>query len=100
LGIPNDALLTPDGSAVRVVVSGGGRGTTALVLQFPAGGGQPSVLYRRASAAGDAWFSSFTEDPTGHYILLNAAPQNGWIRHGKLIELAPAKSFFIADEVW
>lgn len=102
-GFLNDAVVTPDGSKVTLVVVGGSRSNYIAVVQASATTGKKlRVLYRMQT--GDGYFYRFfSADPTGRYLLLNAGPVsgtvNGWIYHGTLIRLKPEGSS-VYQEAW
>jgi hypothetical protein len=87
------ALLTPSGKAVTLVVLRGpyaGKVTTLptrlQVIQVPLTGGPPRLLYHGLLGQHVAVFLG--SDATGRYLLL-AWQRNGWLDHGILRPLAP-----------
>src|SRR5262249_8676787 len=98
-----DAVITPDGSALTLVVmgtlSGPARVTSLSVVQIPVSGQrQLHFIYRLPQ--GDS-FSFFSADPTGKHFLLGTGtppngPLDGRIHNGRLIPLGPNPTIVLA----
>ena len=104
-----DALITPDGTALNSVIANcPKRGLCTLTvarIAFTTG----KVLNKLYQVRTGTRFEgidmrSFGSDPTGRFLMLNAADSptskwvNGWIDHGRLVKLAPVD--FGGQEVW
>jgi len=102
-GFINNAVITPDGSAVTVFSQHSAQTSTVSVLQVSAATGrQVRLLYRVNTGRGFS-YQFFNVDPSGRHMILATGtsrnPVNGWIDHGHLVRLEPAGSnvFF---EAW
>ena len=106
-GYIDGAVISPDGSSVTVVemnTPGGSADNIMSVVQVsPATGMQPSVRYRMDTGNGFS-YRFFSSDPSGRYLLLDAGPTsgtvNGWIDHGRLVQLTPADGTNVFYEAW
>jgi hypothetical protein len=104
-GYINGAVVSPDGSALTVVIMHSGpRSDTASVVQFSAATGrQTGVLYQVPTGSGFL-YRFFSSDPSGRYLLLDVGPTsgavNGWIDHGQLLRLTPPGGDDIFYEIW
>lgn len=104
-----DALITPDGTALTsVIFSCPKRGLcTVTVARIALTTGKVlSKLYqvRTGTRFNGIYLNGFASDPTGRFVILNAAVNaknkvvNGWIDHGRLVPLTPAD--FTGEEAW
>jgi hypothetical protein len=104
-GYINGAVVSPDGSALAVVIMhSGAQSDTTSVVQFSAvTGRQTRVLYRVPTGSGFS-YRFFSSDPSGRYLLLDVGPTsgvvNGWIDHGQLVRLTPPDGGNIFYEIW
>ena len=107
-GYLDGAVVSPDGSNVTVLVMNGPargqlRTTISVVRVSAATGRQTGVSYRVDTGNGFS-YRLFGSDPSGRYLLLNAGPTsgmvNGWIDHGRLIQLTPANGDNVLSETW
>jgi hypothetical protein len=104
-GYINAAVVSPDGSALTVVIMHSGpQSDTASVVQFSAATGrQTRVLYQEPTGNGFS-YQFFSLDPSGRYLLLDVGPTsgpvNGWIDHGQLAPLTPPDGGNIFYEIW
>jgi hypothetical protein len=104
-GYINGAVVSPDGSALAVVIMHSGpQSDTTSVVQFSAvTGRQTRVLYRVPTGSGFS-YRFFSSDPSGRYLLLDVGPTsgavNGWIDHGQLVRLTPPDGDNIFYEIW
>ena len=104
-GYINGALVSPDGSALAVVIMHSGpQSDTTSVIQFSAATGrQTRVLYRMPTGNGFS-YRFFSSDPSGRYLLLDVGPAsgavNGWIDHGQLVRLTPPDGNNVFYELW
>jgi hypothetical protein len=104
-GYINGAVVSPDGSALAVVVMHSGpRSDTASVIQVSAATGrQTRVLYQVPTGSGFS-YQFFSSDPSGRYLLLDVGPTsgavNGWIDHGQLVRLTPPDGDNTFYEIW
>ena len=102
------AIISPDGSTVTVLVMNGpARGqlrTTISVVQVSAATGRQTGVSYRVDTGNGFSYRLFGSDPSGRYLLLNAGPTsgmvNGWIDHGRLIQLTPANGDNVLSETW
>jgi hypothetical protein len=104
-GYINGAVVSPDGSALAVVIMHSGpQSDTTSVVQFSAvTGRQTRVLYQVPTGSGFS-YQFFSSDPSGRYLLLDVGPTsgavNGWIDHGQLVRLTPPDGDNIFCESW
>lgn len=104
-GYINGAVVSPDGSALAVVIMHSGpQSDTTSVVQFSAATGrQTRTLYQASTGSGFS-YRFFSSDPSGRYLLLDVGPSsgavNGWIDHGQLVRLTPPDGNNIFYEVW
>jgi hypothetical protein len=104
-GYIDGAVVSPDGSALAVVIMHSGRRSdTTSVVQFSAvTGTQTSVLYQVRTGSG-FFYRFFSSDPSGRYLLLDVGPTsgavNGWIDNGQLVQLTPPDGNNIFYELW
>jgi hypothetical protein len=104
-GYINGAVVSPDGSALTVVIMHSGpQSDTTSVVQFSAATGrQTRVLYQMPTGSGFL-YRFFSSDPSGRYPLLDVGPTsgavNGWIDHGQLVRLTPPDGDNIFYEIW
>ena len=88
-GYINGAVVSPDGSALAVVImhSGPQSDTTSVIQYSAVTGRQTRVLYQVSTGSGFS-YRFFSSDPSGRYLLLDVGPTsgavNGWIDHGQL----------------
>lgn len=105
----SDALITPDGTALTsVMFNCPKRGLCTLTVARIAltTGKLLNKLYqvRTGTRFQGIDMRSFGTDPTGRFLMLNAADSptskwvNGWIDHGRLVKLTPAD--FSGEQVW
>jgi len=108
VGYINGAVISPDGSMIRLAVVSGSTARKASssvsVQQVPAATGRhPSVLYRMLTGNGFS-YRLFSADPSGKYLIFDAGPSrrsvNGWIDHGRLVPLTPRAGNDISFEAW
>ncbi len=92
-----DAVLSPDGSTLTIVIGGSLSGRplpdSVSVLQIPAVGKvRLRTIYRMATGNGYSYVF-FSADASSRHFLLGAGdgngPVSGWINHGRLIQLPP-----------
>jgi sugar lactone lactonase YvrE len=93
-GYINDAVITPDGSAVTILSEHSApRSNVTSVLQASAATGKVVRVLYRVNTGNGVIFQYFNVDPSGRYVILNTGPinrsRNGWIHHGHLIPLKP-----------
>lgn len=104
-----DALITPDGTALNSVIANcPKRGLCTLTVARIAltNGKVLNKLYqvRTGTRFEGIDMRNFGSDPTGRFLILNAADSptskwvNGWIDHGRLVRLTPVD--FSGQEVW
>jgi hypothetical protein len=107
-GYINDALLSPDGSAVDLTAihspNPASQATHILVLQVAVGQGQQPVVLYDMNTGNGMFYRSFSTDPTGAFPLVDFGPsgatRNGWIDDGKLVPLTPANGSGFFYETW
>jgi hypothetical protein len=109
VGYINDSLITPDGSALIVVAlhsprGAGTPGNIDVVKVDPATGHPIRLLFHENTGNG-VFYRSFAADPSAHFLILNAGPpqgatHNGWIDHGRLVNLTPADGTNVSFETW
>lgn len=106
-GFVNDAVITPDASAVTIVVVHSGtkpRADNVTVLLASATTGKVTALLLRLHTGNGFLYRYFSPDASGRHLLLNAGPTsasvNGWIDHGQLLRLTPADGTNVAFEAW
>jgi hypothetical protein len=106
-GYIDGAVISPDGSSVTVLEmnapSGSADNIMSVVQVSAATGRQLSVRYQMDT--GNGFFCRFfSSDPSGRYLLLDAGPTsgtvNGWIDHGRLVQLTPANGTNVFYEAW
>ncbi|HYB88788.1 MAG TPA: DUF1707 domain-containing protein [Streptosporangiaceae bacterium] len=108
LGYIDGAVISPDGSSVAVLemitAASGPPDTTVSVVQVSATTGRPQSVRYRVDTGNGFSYRFFGSDPSGRYLLLDAGPAsgtvNGWIDHGRLIQLTPANGDEVFDETW
>jgi hypothetical protein len=94
-GYINNAVITPDGSAVTIFTEHtGGRSSVTSVLQASAATGKVVRVLYRVSTGNEFSFQYFNVDPSGRYLIMDTSGAsgqsvNGWIYHGRLIPLKP-----------
>jgi hypothetical protein len=103
-----DALITPDGTALNSVIANCPKKgiCTLAVERIGLAGLARQMLYKVHTGTRFEGIDmrSFGSDPTGQFLMLNAANSptskwiNGWIDHGHLVKLAPVD--FAGQEVW
>jgi DUF1707 SHOCT-like domain len=106
-GYIDGAVISPDGSSVAVVemntAAGSADNILSVVQVSAATGKQLSVRYQVNTGNGFL-YRSFSSDPSGRYLLLDAGPTsgtvNGWIDDGRLVQLTPANGTNVFDEAW
>jgi hypothetical protein len=92
-----DAVISPDGSTLTMVIGGNLAGRplpdSVSVVQIPTSGKvRLRTVYRMVTGNGYSYVF-FSADASGRHFLLGAGdgngPVNGWINHGRLIPLPP-----------
>ena len=104
-GYVNDALVTPDGSAVSVaVIHSGARSTLVRVIQVSARTGKQLRVVYQVNTGNGMSYQYFSTDPTGRYMMLDAGPSsqshNGWIYHRQLVALKPYDGGNVNWQTW
>jgi len=102
-------VITPDGSALIVVVLHSPRGSSTpgtidVVKVSATTGAKLRVLFQENTGQG-VFYRFFSADPSTRFMILNAGPpngvtHNGWIDHGRLVKLAPANGANVFYEAW
>jgi hypothetical protein len=101
------AQVNPGGSVLTLVavqLPVRPRTTTVVVEQISVASDRVIRDLFRAGARGGFNAIGASSDPTGRYIILDYSPQhgvsNGWLEHGHLVALTPARGTIPAYETW